>query len=457
MAQYVDQEGNPLWTIEEAARQWGVSPRRVYKWIKGRAGESKGMYVNRDGQPMRRFSRSERTRLPEGSYALYPVGRRSIVLIRPQPYPEPILSLYARPVEASHPGDRTSIISYEANSANAGNYGYKEGPVSTPAFPDPYSDESAMYAPKRERTPPGDKKQTRRRRTQPVSDVEGRGRRPLATQEETEAAASPEAVKAAAPKLTKKGEAREKKPVAQEPQKPELPFYGFEIFDESRPREKIVSYAQFDDDDRARAYGSSLLNPTVPQYLAISYFADNKNSPSISTDFLVTPLAEQNKKKFPEQVKELLKVNLLASKPGAAWVFPTPTVIGTQAAAQPVEPVPPVQPSVSDETLPEVAVRSEPPPPPAAKPKPKPAAKISPRAINALLRTGSIVRTALTKPPKDFAKLTPDERESGVPERIETAISEEISAGAMPEGSTESENAWISQRARDLLTEYRSQ
>jgi len=349
--------------------------------------------------------------------------------------------------------------------------------VSAPAFPDPYSDESAMYAPKRERTPPGDKKQTRRRRTQPVSDVEGRGRRPLATQEEVEAAgkqpsaaASPEAVKAAAPKILKKGEVREKKPVAQEPQKPELPFYGFEIFDESRPREKIVSYAQFDDDDQARAYGSSLLNPTVPQYLAISYFADNKNSPSISTDFLVTPLAEQNKKKFPEQVKELLKVNLLASKPGAAWVFPTPTVIGTQAAAQPVEPVPPVQPSVSDETLPEVSGRGAaeellasfdepvaPPPPPAAKPKPKPAAKISPRAINALLRTGSIVRTALTKPPKDFAKLTPDERESGVPERIETAISEEISAGAMPEGSIESENAWISQRARDLLTEYRSQ
>lgn len=180
MSQYVDQEGNPLWTIDEAAHQWGVSPRRVYKWIRGRLDESKGLYRNRDGELLRRFS-NERRRLPEGSYMLYPVGRKSIYLIRPQPYPAPILSAYKRPPEASHPGDRTSTISYEEMST--------EG---KPPFVDVYSGGEQMYAPARTRVATGEKKQTKRSRGEPVTDAAMRGRRKLATEAEEQSAVSTE-------------------------------------------------------------------------------------------------------------------------------------------------------------------------------------------------------------------------------------------------------------------------
>jgi hypothetical protein len=179
MAQYVDQDGNELWTIEEAAQKWGVSPRRVYKWIHGRGRESKGLYRNSEGSAIRRFS-NDRRRLPEGSYTIYPVGRKSIYLIRPQPYPEPILAEYKRPL-GIHQGERTSEISYEANSESARSYGYPEGAVSAPPFISPYAGDAAMYAPRPERTESSTPKQTRRK-GRAVSDVESRAQ--LSTEEE---------------------------------------------------------------------------------------------------------------------------------------------------------------------------------------------------------------------------------------------------------------------------------
>jgi hypothetical protein len=516
MAQYVDQEGNPLWTIEEAAREWGVSPRRVYKWIKGRAGESKGLYYNRDGTPLRRFSRAERTRLPEGSYTLYPVGRKSIFLIRPQPYPEPILETYARPSLASHPEERTSLISYEANSANAKSYGYENDSISKPPFIDPYSDAAAMFAPPRERVVAGTKKQTRRpRRTQPVSDTEGRARRPLATQEEVEAAGKqPERtvpVESVEAKRRKKGEPKETKappPSVSEPRPgaDQLPFYGFFLIDEDKPRVIVEKYRKFDDDVQAQQFAKGLLDTEKAQYVVVPVFGTNAQNPDIGIGFFTTPKGETNPKKFIDPVKEILNMSAQVGRRGAAPVYPAPEVV--QPSAEPVAEAAPAIP----ETMPEAAYRgmsaeeqalldqsmaemeqmlnapSEPEPepvpvpvaPPAPRatpvierkpvfqpPAPAPAKKPGSRAIEALLRAESIAKAALTKPPtegrgrrpieKGFTKLTSAEREGGVLERIQSEIADEISAGKMPEGDTEAENAWISDRARALLAAYRAQ
>lgn len=514
MAQYVDQEGNPLWTIEEAAREWGVSPRRVYKWIKGRAGESKGLYYNRDGTPLRRFSRAERTRLPEGSYTLYPVGRKSIFLIRPQPYPEPILETYARPSLASHPEERTSLISYEANSANAKSYGYENDSISKPPFIDPYSDAAAMFAPPRERVVAGTKKQTRRpRRTQPVSDTEGRARRPLATQEEVEAAGKqPERtvpVESVEAKRRKKGETKETKappPSVSEPRPgaDQLPFYGFFLIDEDKPRVIVEKYRKFDDDVQAQQFAKGLLDPEKAQYVVVPVFGTNAQNPDIGIGFFTTPKGETNPKKFIDPVKEILNISAQVGRRGAAPVYPAPEVVQPSA-----EPVAEAAPSIP-ETMPEAAYRGmsaeeqalfdqsmaemeqmlnapsepEPEPVPVAPPAPRatpvierkpvfqptapaPAKKPGSRAIEALLRAESIAKAALTKPPtegrgkrpieKGFTKLTSAEREGGVLERIQSEISDEISAGKMPEGDTEAENAWIADRARALLAAYRAQ
>lgn len=359
MAQYVDQEGNPLWTIDEAAREWGVSPRRVYKWIKGRDGESKGLYRNRDGGVLRRFSK-ERKRLPEGSYALYPVGRRSIYLIRPQPYPEPILAAFERPFSASHPEDRTSEISYEANSMEAKKYGYPDGSISTPPFIDPYAAAEAMYAPKIEKEEVDEPRQTRRKR-QAVSDVEARGKRPLATPEEIAAAEQAKAEKAA--KKAERASQRASKvppgfkPVEQTPEEnlPTPPFYKIEIFDEKNPRENIVRFGKFDNDEQARVYALGQVDIRSPQYLVINYYWESTRSDeSTPLDFYVTPRAEQSPKRFPEQVKTLLNQSGFVRRQGAVPVYPQPEVIGAGAPAQPVQTV---QPSVevADETVPDVA------------------------------------------------------------------------------------------------------
>lgn len=367
MAQYVDQEGNQLWTIDEAAREWGVSPRRVYKWIKGRDGESKGLYRNRDGGVMRRFSK-ERKRLPEGSYALYPVGRRSIYLIRPQPYPEPILAAFERPFSASHPEDRTSEISYEANSMEAKKYGYPDGSISTPPFIDPYAAAEAMYAPKIEKEEVDEPRQTRRKR-QAVSDVEARGKRPLATPEEIAAAEQAKAEKAA--KKAERASQRASKvppgfkPVEQIPEEnlPTPPFYKIEIFDQTNPRENIIRFGKFENDEQARVYALGQVSVNVPQYLVLAYSHTGRWDDVSPLNFYATPTAERNPKKFPQQVKSLLTQYNFVVQRGAVPVYPAPEVIG-EAAPPPTAPPTPVQPSEEpDETVPEVAVRKPRPPP----------------------------------------------------------------------------------------------
>jgi hypothetical protein len=353
MAQYVDQEGNQLWTIDEAARQWGVSPRRVYKWIKGRDGESRGLYRNADGEVFRRFSKSARTRLPEGSYALYPVGRRSIYLIRPQPYPEPILAAFERPYSASHPGERTSEISYEANGMESQKYGYSDSGT----FVDPYASDAAMYAPKTAREEADETPRQTQRKRQAVSEVEARGRRPLATQEEISAAEAAKSERAAkkveraAQKATRVPPGTRKVETTEAENLPTPPFYKIEIFDETNPRENIVRYGKFPDDETARGYAFTQLDMRVPQYLVIVYSPSMREDEIVPLSFYATPRAEQNSKKFPEQVKSLLKQYNFATKPGAAFVFPKPEVIGAGAPVQSVQP----SAEETDEAVPDVA------------------------------------------------------------------------------------------------------
>jgi hypothetical protein len=488
MAQYVDQEGNPLWTIDEAAREWGVSPRRVYKWIKGRDGESKGLYRNRDGGVLRRFSK-ERKRLAEGSYTLYPVGRKSIYLIRPQPYPEPILSNYDRLPAASHPGDRTSLISYEANSANAKQYGYPDNGT----FPDPYSDDTAMYAPKPVRTDPGKKSQTRGRKTRGVTDVEARGLRPLATPEEIAAAEAKKAERAAAAR--KAGAAAPGVPESarlqseERPGKDQLPFYGFFMLDDTQPRVIGERFAKFDDDNQAREFAKSLLDLSRPQYVVSAYFGSSAYNADSSVVFYTTPKGNRDPKKFSGDLKSVLLSTNSVTQRGVARMYPTPEVVtAPRAAPTPVAPIrravepvsapapkpipEPVQPS-APEPVPEPIVAADdaaaeflqsfdepvvaPAPAPAPAPPPK-KAQPSKRAYNAATRAGKVIRDALTKPPQDskFTKLTREERDSGVIDRIEDLITDEIVGGLMPEGETAVENRWIAERARELMTQDRA-
>lgn len=386
MAQYVDQEGNQLWTIDEAAREWGVSPRRVYKWIKGRDGESRGLYRNRDGEVFRRFSKSARTRLPEGSYALYPVGSRSIYLIRPQPYPEPILAAFVRPFSASHPTERTSEISYEANSANSTSYGYPDKGT----FADPYASDAAMYAPKPEVEEADKPRQTRRKR-QAVSEVEARGRRPLATPEEIAAAEKAKSEKAAK-KAARVPPGTRKVETAQAEILPTPPFYKIEIFDETNPRENIIRYGKFPDDEKARGYAFTQLDMRVPQYLVLMYSPSARADEIVPLSFYTTPRAEQNSKKFPEQVKSLLKQYNFATKPGAAFVFPQPEVIGAGAPVQPVQP----SEDETDETVPDVA---------------------RPRKQPVIER-----RAALTPPPAPAPVAAPASRPSADPDKQKLAL-----------------------------------
>lgn len=118
----VDQNGNEWWTLEEAARRWGVRPRRVYKWIRGRTG-SKGRRRLANGDTVqvystarrRLFGKEDGKEIPD--YHKIKMGREVRYLIRPQPYPAPLTTPLVRP-EGIHQGERRSTISYEANKQN---------------------------------------------------------------------------------------------------------------------------------------------------------------------------------------------------------------------------------------------------------------------------------------------------------------------------------------------------
>ncbi len=43
------------WTVEQAASAWGVSPKRIYKWIKGRSGSKGGGRRDEPGSRRRLF------------------------------------------------------------------------------------------------------------------------------------------------------------------------------------------------------------------------------------------------------------------------------------------------------------------------------------------------------------------------------------------------------------------
>lgn len=109
-----DQNGNIWWTVATAAKEWGVSPGRVYKWIYGRANESKGTYTLRDGTRVPRRNITERRRLtPVTDFQVVTLGNRKIIIVRPQAYPEPIVTPMTRPTGIGQ-GDRRSDMTYEA-------------------------------------------------------------------------------------------------------------------------------------------------------------------------------------------------------------------------------------------------------------------------------------------------------------------------------------------------------
>jgi len=82
--------GQVRWTVEQAAEAWGVTPKRIYKWIHGRSGSKGGG---------RRDAPGSRRRLFEGiDYAVESVfGRKKIIVILNDQYPAPILAKINRP------------------------------------------------------------------------------------------------------------------------------------------------------------------------------------------------------------------------------------------------------------------------------------------------------------------------------------------------------------------------
>lgn len=137
---FTDQNGNEWWSVDEAAKRWGVARRRIYKWISGRANESKGTYTRKtDGARVQRKGYTERRRLLPGSgYGKINWEGREVIVIRAADYPQPIMDPMVRP-DGIGQGEHHSTISYESNVE--GGYGHPEQP-----FEDPFGVPSA-YAP----------------------------------------------------------------------------------------------------------------------------------------------------------------------------------------------------------------------------------------------------------------------------------------------------------------------
>lgn len=81
--------GDVRWTVKEAAQQWGVSVKRVYKWINGRSGSKGGG---------RRDERGSRRRLSPGiDYEVEETPRGKIFYILNSAYPAPLVGKINRP------------------------------------------------------------------------------------------------------------------------------------------------------------------------------------------------------------------------------------------------------------------------------------------------------------------------------------------------------------------------
>jgi len=119
MADYIPPDIDRWLTLKSAGEQWGVSAKRVYKWIKGRGGWSRGKRTRADGsiEYLRDKTDNPRKRLfgadQKGENADY-VYYKGEYRVRPGlPRPPPIYEPVIRPAGIGA-GQRRSARTYEA-------------------------------------------------------------------------------------------------------------------------------------------------------------------------------------------------------------------------------------------------------------------------------------------------------------------------------------------------------
>lgn len=168
----IDANGIEWWSASEAAQRWGVSEKRIYKWIKGQKGSRgwrKDAYGNRVKQ--RESAGSDKKRLGPDDYRSERIGNRLLFMIRAQPYPKPNNTPIDRPTgKEAGQGIRHSEISYDANSSPPGE-GYDQA-VPDPFIPPYANEEATVYV-----RPPSEKPEKKKRGPKPKPGAEKAGKK----------------------------------------------------------------------------------------------------------------------------------------------------------------------------------------------------------------------------------------------------------------------------------------